>query len=74
MKVTVVRKETLVDKIKKGIKNLFRRDLIRNKVYSSIFMLIGYCTIHLLEGDATVFLFTLVLGLPVFFAKENVID
>lgn len=74
MKSIVSKKKTIIKELKKGVKNLFKRDLIKNKVYSSILMLLGYITIPLLNGDGTVFIFTLVLGLPVFFSDKNVID
>lgn len=66
-----------MNKQKKGLINNLRKvtkhKLFKNKLYSSILMLIGLFSIKLLEGDITVFIFMLMLGLPVFFAKENVI-
>lgn len=66
-----------MNKQKKGLINNLRKvtkhKLFKNKLYSSILMLIGLLSIKLLEGDITVFIFMLMLGLPVFFAKENVI-
>lgn len=74
MKVTVVKKESLLNKFMKGVKNLFKRDLIKNKIYAVIFLLIGYI-VELLSNDATVFVFMLIFfAIPLFFAKENVID
>lgn len=74
MKIIATRKENLLDKIMKGIKRLFKRDLIKNKIYSTLIMLIGYCSMLLANGDGTAFIFTLIIGLPIFFAKENCID
>lgn len=71
MKKQIKRKEGLLTKIVKGI---FNRKLLKNKVYSLAMILIGYISIHLLEGDCTVFILMLMLGIPVFFAKENVIN
>lgn len=66
-----------MNKQKKGLINNLRKvtkhKLFKNKLYSSILMLIGLFSIKLLEGNITVFIFMLMLGLPVFFAKENVI-
>jgi hypothetical protein len=47
-----------------------RRELVRNKLYSLILILIGVVSI-LIDQDATFFIFALVLGLHLFFAKEN---
>lgn len=65
------RKEGLLERI---VKWLFNKKLLKNKVYSLGLMLIGYFTIGLLDGDCTAFVFTLLFGLPVFFAKRNVIN
>lgn len=63
----------LMRKITKGIVKITKHKLFKNKLYSSILMLMGFFSIKLLEGDITVFIFMLMIGLPVFFAKENVI-
>ena len=62
-------------RIRKGslLGRLIDHTLIRNKIYSSILMLMGYLSMKVL-GDCTVLLLTLFIGLPVFFAKENVIN
>ena len=65
MKKYRIRKGSLLDR-------LFRKDLRKNKLYSIILMLIGYLTIHI-DGDCTVFILMLMLGLPIFFSNENVI-
>lgn len=49
---------------------MFRRKLIKNKLYSVVLILIGIIPI-LIEGDATALVFFLMIGLPLFFAKEN---
>ncbi len=69
MKSKRITKESLM----KGIKKITKHKLFKNKLYSSILMLIGFFSIKLLEGDITVFIFMLMIGLPVFFSKENVI-
>lgn len=66
----IKRKEGLLIKIMKG---LFNRKLLKNKLCALSLFLIGYISIHLLEGDCTVFILMLMLGIPVFFSKENVI-
>ena len=50
--------------------NLWRRELVRNKLYSLILILIGVVPI-LIDQDGTFFIFSLMLGVPLFFAKEN---
>lgn len=67
------KKEKLMKKIIGGLHKLTEHKLFKNKLYSSILMLIGLVSIKLLDGDATVFILMLILGLPVFFSKENVI-
>lgn len=49
---------------------MWRRELIRNKIYSLILIGIGALSV-LIEYDGTFFIFSLMLGLPLFFAKEN---
>ena len=49
---------------------MWRRELIRNKLYSLMLILLGALSI-LIEYDGTFFVFALILGLPLFFAKEN---
>lgn len=48
---------------------MWRRELIKNKIYSVIFILLGALTVPI-EHDGTFFIFALMLGLPLFFAKE----
>lgn len=70
MRKTSEKKEGLLERI---VKWLFNKDLLKNKVYSIGIMLIGLITIPMSEGDCTAFIFTLLIGLPVFFAKRNII-
>lgn len=62
-------------RIRKGslLGRLIDHELIKNKIYSMTLILTGYMAMNLLD-DCTVLLLTLFIGLPVFFAKENVID
>ena len=71
MKKQIKRKEGLLMRI---LKRIFNVKLLKNKLYSSLLMLVGYLSMLLLEGDGTVFILTLMIGIPVFFAKENVIN
>ena len=45
---------------------------IKNKIYSAMFILLGALSIKI-DNDITFFIFTLLIGIPIFFAKENVI-
>lgn len=45
---------------------------IKNKIYSVMFILLGALSIKI-DNDITFFIFTLFIGIPIFFAKENVI-
>ena len=47
-----------------------RRELLKNKLYALVLILIGLVPI-LIERDGTFFIFALMIGLPLFFAKEN---
>lgn len=51
---------------------MFRRDLIKNKIYGIIFIVIGALTIPI-EWDATFFLFALMVGILLFVSRENCI-
>lgn len=68
-KVIKRRKENLLERV---VKWLFNRKLLKNKLYSILLMLVGYVSIKIV-GDGTAFIFTLCIGLPVFFANENVV-
>lgn len=47
-----------------------KQDLIKNKIFSLMFIGIGALSIPI-EYDGTFFIFTLMLGIPLFLAKEN---
>lgn len=49
-----------------------RRDLIKNKIYGIIFLVIGTLTVPI-EWDVTFFLFTLFVAIVLFVARENCI-
>lgn len=51
---------------------MFRRDLIKNKIYGIIFIVLGALTIPI-EWDATFFLFALMVGISLFASRENCI-
>ena len=45
---------------------------LKNKIYGLAFIVVGALT-FLIERDATFFLFSLIFGIPMLFAKENLI-
>ena len=49
---------------------MWRRELLKNKIYSLILIGVGALSV-LIEYDGTFFIFALMLGLPLFFAKKN---
>lgn len=49
---------------------MWRRELLKNKIYSLILIGIGALSI-LIGYDSTFFIFALMIGLPLFFAKKN---
>lgn len=51
---------------------MLRRDLIKNKIYGIIFIVLGALTIPI-EWDATFFLFALMVGISLFASRENCI-
>ena len=51
---------------------MMRKDLIKNKVFGLISIVLGALTIPI-EWDATFFLFTLMLGVLLFVSRENCI-
>lgn len=51
---------------------MFRRDLIKNKIYGIIFIVLGALTIPI-EWDTTFFLFALMIGILLFVSRENCI-
>lgn len=52
---------------------MWKKELIRNKIYSLLLMIIGFLSISI-ENDITVFVFTCIIGVPIFFSKENLIE
>lgn len=46
---------------------------LKNKIMSVALILLGFLSSRI-DGDGTVFIFTLMLGIPLFFEKENWID
>ena len=63
-------------KIRRGsiIDRIFNPELLMNKFWAIILILCGAATLPFSDGDCTGFMFTLMLGLPVFFCKDNCID
>lgn len=55
-----------------GVKRLTEHELFKNKLYGSLLILVGLVTLKLI-GDITMLILALLFGLPVIFAKENVI-
>ena len=51
---------------------MLRRDLIKNKIYGIIFIVLGALTVPI-EWDATFFLFALMIGIALFVSRENCI-
>ena len=49
---------------------MWKTELLKNKLYSINLIGIGALSV-LIEYDGTFFIFSLMLGLPLFFAKEN---
>lgn len=49
---------------------MWKKELLKNKLYSVALILLGALSIPI-EYDATAFVFTLMMGLPLFCAKEN---
>lgn len=55
-----------------GVKKLTEHELFKNKLYGSLMILVGLIGTKV-SGDLTILIVTLLFGLPVIFAKENVI-
>ena len=49
---------------------MWKRELIKNKLYSVALMVVGGLSVPI-EYDATAFIFTFMVGIPLFFSKEN---
>lgn len=54
---------------KRGI-DMWRRELLKNKLYAIAIIFLGALSVPI-EWDATFFLFTLMVGVMLFFSKEN---
>lgn len=72
MKRQMKRKEGLVERFMKWFKRFSKRKLFKNKVVSTLLIILGYIGMRL-TNDPSVLIFILMLALPVFFARENVI-
>jgi predicted nucleic acid-binding Zn ribbon protein len=57
---------------KEDKKKMWKKELLKNKLYALLLVIIGTLSIFI-EYDATFFIFALMIGLPLFFAKENCI-
>ena len=64
------RKEGL---LKRFVRFLLRRDLLANKFVALSIIFLGYVSVLVLN-EATAFAFMLMIGLPLFFAKENYVE
>ena len=49
---------------------MWKREVIKNNLYSVALMVVGGLYVPI-EYDATAFIFTLMVGIPLFFSKEN---
>lgn len=52
---------------------MFTKELLKNKFYAMILVTAGIFSLSIC-GDGTFFIFSLLLALPLFFAKENWIE
>lgn len=48
-----------------------KRELLKNKIYAVILILLGILTTFLLEGDATFLLLAVLMGAVIFVSKES---
>ena len=46
---------------------------LKNKIIATALILLGYLSTKI-EGDGTFFIFTLLIGIPLFFEKTNCFD
>lgn len=53
-------------------KKMNELELLKNKILAIVFIFLGFLSIFI-EHDATFFVFSLFLGIPIFFSKENCI-
>lgn len=49
---------------------MWKQKLLKNKLYALLLVIIGALSI-LIEYDGTFFIFAFMIGIPLFFAKEN---
>ncbi len=49
---------------------MWKQELLKNKLYALLLVIIGTLSIFI-EYDVTFFIFTLMIGIPLFFSKEN---
>lgn len=49
-----------------------KKQIIKNRLWALLLMFLGYLTIFI-DGDATAFIFFLIIGLIVFFNEEVII-
>ncbi len=49
---------------------MWRKELLKNKLYAIAIIFLGMSSIPI-EYDATVFILSTMIGLPLFFSKEN---
>lgn len=49
---------------------MWKKELLKNKLFAMLIILIGALSVPV-EWDATFFLFALMMGLTLFFSKEN---
>ena len=49
---------------------MWKKELLKNKLYALLLVIIGVLSIPI-EYDGTFFIFALMLGLHLFFAKDN---
>ena len=54
-------------------KGIFTRELLLNKIWAIMMMLIGCISVYALEGDITIFLLVYPLYISIFLSRENVI-
>ena len=64
--------DDVASRSQKRRKTMLRKDLIKNKIYGIIFIVLGALTIPI-EWDATFFLFALMVGILLFASRENCI-
>lgn len=56
--------------LKRRFRGLFNRKLLKNKIYSIIMIILGHL---LFSVEGTIAIFTILLGIALFFSKENYI-